>query len=1648
MTPAAAHRYYAELDWAVPHGPTLPVAASPEVEALARGLAYDPVAIYNHVHDNIDYVPSFGLKRTPVSTLVDRRGNDFDQAALLVALLRAGGHNARYVTGTMRMPTTPLGNWVGAQADPSVLGWLLAVAGIPIEWVGGAFRITRVWVRLTLDGADYDLDPAYKAYVRHPSIDVGALLDYDRDALLASVTDGATITDDSVQSLDDDALRQRLTTLSTGLAAALVEAHPNTDIRQLLAGSEIVAAPLTKLRSTLAFSTDVVAQWDEIPTTLRDTFRVELHGIDHTFFAGELANARLTITFTAGEKRPELRLNGALVGQGDPTTVGAHYPVTFTADHPLAGNDGMYADQLVERSVTSGADHVYALVMSTDFVGSAAGLRRANNRLSAALDAGLPAGAEAVVGESLNLIGLSWKRQKGLILDLQLRTRDVGKIYHHTFGFVRQTDGVVIDWFGSSQASVRRSLNVSDAEVASAALSGWVSGSTLEHAVIEQTYGADKPGLSSVKVLWLQNAAGGKVVFLNADNWDTLAPELIGYAPNKLASWEAALQEQGWILAPANGQLSLNQWTGNASIRYGTSGQNGYLISGGLFGGYASVPDDVDPYALADAYVDNPTTSTDYPTDYVDNPFSEDPVSLATGSFVVERTDLELAGTGPLGLTADRSYFSRAGGARTTLGYGWSSRLDVTLTHRSEGPATFATRTVRDAAAVLVYGHVANDIFGALVGSPYGQAGDVYNQDVLGQMVMVLGVKWLMDQVVDNAVDLHFGHDTFTFLRQPDGSFSAPPGSTMTLEQQPDGTFVGVERDGLRYVFGNDDRLASVTDLHGNSATYSYTGEHLTQVADGYGRTLTLTYDGDFLSILSDSTGRTVLYAHDAQGDLTEVIDATGHMWSYAYDEAHNLTSITDPEGAVRVINRYDDQGRVTSQDVVRQSGYATYDFLYTDSRNVEMGPDGRRTSYFFDALGRIERVVDALGGTTLTEYDGENHVVATVGPRGHRETRAYDDAHNLVLHDRGLERTTMAYDDANHLTDVDNALQDSTQLVWNALNQVVSSTNGVQRQTTYGYDDRGRLSGSTNAAAIDTEITYDAYGHLSSLSVGPGPGVTTTHDPVGNRLSLTDANQATTHFAHDAHGNVTLATDPDGKQTVTTYDGNGNPTLRTDRLGQQTATSYTASGKPHVVTYDDGTTVTRTWDMQDRLVTVTDPSGTIGYTYDLRDRLVSRTGVDGTTVRYDYDANDNVTAIHYPGDKAVRYTFDALDRVTAVSDWLGRDTVFEYDAAGRVVAQTNFDGTAVSYDYSGADELTGQTVSNGEGVVLAAYTLTLDGAGRRVAIQTTAPLPPVWASGSTSYAYDATERRLLTAGGATYTYDDAGQIDAQPSVRDYTFNARGQLVAVSGDVDLQYAYDGEGRRVSRTANGVETRYIHGANDTVLAETDAQGVITRDYIHGLGLLASVDPSGTRQTYHFDVGGNVVALTDAQQRVVNRYAYTPYGRLANRLERVPQPFTFAGRFGVMRDEGDLYYMRARTYDAAVGRFISEDPLGFDAGDSNLYGYAGGNPLSFVDPRGTSVASVVGAAIDQGMALLDKGKKLISLRQPPGSALGSVLKGLAIIASVVLGGAPSFLGIIADFFGFGSLFTKIQTVAKVIDVLNPDGGSPFGATDPIK
>jgi len=161
--------------------------------------------------------------------------------------------------------------------------------------------------------------------------------------------------------------------------------------------------------------------------------------------------------------------------------------------------------------------------------------------------------------------------------------------------------------------------------------------------------------------------------------------------------------------------------------------------------------------------------------------------------------------------------------------------------------------------------------------------------------------------------------------------------------------------------------------------------------------------------------------------------------------------------------------------------------------------------------------------------------------------------------------------------------------------------------------------------------------------------------------------------------------------------------------------------------------------------------------------------------------------------------------------------------------------------------------------------------------------------------------------------------------------------------------YDPKGRRLSKQVNNHYKQYSYDGWDLIF-ETDNQSNITRSYVYGPGVdnrLMLIDGMDT-YFYHSDGLGSITGLTDTLGNLVQTYDYSVFGKLLTDSGSVDQPFTYTAR--EWDKELGLYYYRARYYNAGLGRFISEDPIGFAGGDVNLYRYVGNNAVNYTDPSG--------------------------------------------------------------------------------------------------
>jgi RHS repeat-associated protein len=162
----------------------------------------------------------------------------------------------------------------------------------------------------------------------------------------------------------------------------------------------------------------------------------------------------------------------------------------------------------------------------------------------------------------------------------------------------------------------------------------------------------------------------------------------------------------------------------------------------------------------------------------------------------------------------------------------------------------------------------------------------------------------------------------------------------------------------------------------------------------------------------------------------------------------------------------------------------------------------------------------------------------------------------------------------------------------------------------------------------------------------------------------------------------------------------------------------------------------------------------------------------------------------------------------------------------------------------------------------------------------------------------------------------------------------------------VRYRYDALGRRIQRYLVGGKenTKFIYDGMDVVADENS--GILTK-YQNGLGIDNKIKmvTGSTTQYFLADHLGSTVGLTDASGNLSSSANYDSFGNSSNNLTT---RYQYTGR--EFDNFTGLQYSRARWYDANLGRFISEDPIGFESGAKNFYEYVGNHPITAKDPFG--------------------------------------------------------------------------------------------------
>ncbi|WP_172448615.1 transglutaminase domain-containing protein [Caulobacter mirabilis] len=251
-----------------------------EITATAAALENDPQKIFLFVKNHVRYEPRFGAQKGALGAMIDRSGTAFDQAQLLVELLRAAGYSASYQVGTITLTGAQFNDWLGL-TDPEAARQFLANGGIPAT-VSGAGTISQVemghaWVTVVINGATTTLDPSYKAMDRWAQIDVATEAGLSASSFVSTATNPTGSGTENgvgyITGVNLTGAESALNSAATTLLGKLKTTYKDKRAEEIMGGERIRPAADAWATPTTGV---LNASWGSYSGGLPDKFRTKL----------------------------------------------------------------------------------------------------------------------------------------------------------------------------------------------------------------------------------------------------------------------------------------------------------------------------------------------------------------------------------------------------------------------------------------------------------------------------------------------------------------------------------------------------------------------------------------------------------------------------------------------------------------------------------------------------------------------------------------------------------------------------------------------------------------------------------------------------------------------------------------------------------------------------------------------------------------------------------------------------------------------------------------------------------------------------------------------------------------------------------------------------------------------------------------------------------------------------------------------------------------------------------------------------------------------------------------------------------------------------------------------------------------------------
>ena len=691
----------------------------------------------------------------------------------------------------------------------------------------------------------------------------------------------------------------------------------------------------------------------------------------------------------------------------------------------------------------------------------------------------------------------------------------------------------------------------------------------------------------------------------------------------------------------------------------------------------------------------------------------------------------------------------------------------------------------------------------------------------------------------------------------------------------------------------------------------------------------------------------------------TSTYTSTGTSIQSNYDFSSTTSTIADDPRFGDLYKRMN-YSKTNLQGYYGSESYFTYSYTGSnifdpDELIVSEVRDSKTWTQTFNGANNSLKIISPLNREMTYSLDANERVSNIQKPAQHLQTYTYNADSSLFKVAQSNREHKFYYNSAGNLSSEQNALGQSTLYTYDANGRVLSQERNLL-YTAFEYDSLGNMTKLTTPNASVHMFNYNLDSQPSLYTPPVLFGTSTTQWFYNSSQKLTkvirpDASEIDFHYSSTTFDIQSIeSSNANDNYYYTTYYGMIYNALSPDAISNYLGYSAPLRSSDYMYlpnssyVYSNFNYTESTKDLNRSMTDLSYNNHYISYLYDDDDLLIqagdlqisrspssgqmTQTSIGNITETYSYTLFGEVSSyvVSYNSNPifSISYTYNALGQILSKTEVSGSTTVYEYtyDNSSRL-SQVKKNNQIISSNNYGAN---GSRLSGTQDSI--SYLATYD-----------------------------IQDRLQTWNANTYTYNANGEQIAKSNPSEnisYNYDSYGFLksVELNPTTTIAYLRDGLGRRAGRTVNGVVDRYYMYDNlNRVIARLDGSGNFLNIYVYASKSHVPDYMLSSGQTYKLvsDQLGSIRKVINSQSgQVIQSIEYDEWGIVKQDSNADFQDFYYAG--GLYDVDTKLTHFKARDYDAQTGRWMSKDPILFNGGDTNLYGYVGSDPVNFVDPNG--------------------------------------------------------------------------------------------------